>query len=232
MRKLFLAVALATTALGATAHAEGAGPYVTVEGGVVLHDKAKVYGPSDTFERLDRFKTGWEAGGALGYDFGGFRLEAEGFYNRAYLKSQDRAPSVIAPFGYVDGSNGLRGRTTTVAAMANALFSVGKVGGVKLYAGGGAGWARTSLKEDLPGADPVRGRSNGFAWQALAGLTAPISDHIDLGVKYRYFRPDNADKFYRGTGFEQTAKLRSHSVLATLTYNFGGPKVEPIEEPV
>ncbi|MFX8406619.1 hypothetical protein ABTL65_19460, partial [Acinetobacter baumannii] len=94
-RKLLVAAALATTALASTAlgtaaHAEGAGPYVTVEGGVVLHEKTKIYGPSDTFERVDRFQTGWEVGGAFGYDFGGFRLEAESFYNRARIKDQFR----------------------------------------------------------------------------------------------------------------------------------------------
>ena len=28
----------------------------------------------------------------------------------------------------------------------------------------------------------VRGRSRGFTWQALAGVTAPLSDHWDVGV--------------------------------------------------
>src|ERR1041385_934927 len=34
---------------------------------------------------------------------------------------------------------------------------------------------------------------SGFAWQLLAGVYAPISDNIDIGLKYRYFRSSKLD---------------------------------------
>ncbi len=32
-----------------------------------------------------------------------------------------------------------------------------------------------------------------FAWQGIAGVRIPLSDNVDLGLKYRYFRVNNLD---------------------------------------
>ena len=233
MKKLFLLSALAASALPGVAHAENTGPYVTIEGGVVRPQGARVTSVAG-FEHTDRFKTGWEAGAALGYDFGHMRLEAEGFTNRSVLRSQVRPFGTPLPNGTFTQSDGLSGRTTTYAGMGNLLVGLGHWGGVKVYAGGGAGYARVRLNESLPTTSQIRSHDAGFAWQALAGLTLPVSHNIDLGVKYRYFRPDGADHFsYQGDGTARYAKLRSHSLLATLTVNFGAsaPPSEPAPAP-
>jgi opacity protein-like surface antigen len=81
MKKLILAAALATAASGTIAHADDHGPYVTVEGGAVKNERADIRNPG-SYARSDRFNYGWEAGGAIGYDFGRFRLEAEGFITK------------------------------------------------------------------------------------------------------------------------------------------------------
>ena len=36
-------------------------------------------------------------------------------------------------------------------------------------------------------------RDNGLAWQLLAGVYMPISENIDVGLKYRYFHPHGFD---------------------------------------
>jgi len=75
MKRLLLAAMLATAASSAVAHADDHGPYVTVEGGAVKNERADIRNPNG-YSRSDRFNYGWEAGGAIGYDFGKFRLEA------------------------------------------------------------------------------------------------------------------------------------------------------------
>jgi opacity protein-like surface antigen len=60
-----------------------------------------------------------------------------------------------------------------------------------------AAWAgpRSCLHENSAGSHPINDRDKGYAWQAIAGVTMPVSHNIDLGVKYRYFRPDGTDLY-------------------------------------
>ncbi len=229
MRKILVGLMLATSTMGVSAHANDTGPYITLEGGAVKQESSEVSSPQG-YEHTDRFKTGWEAGGALGYDFGHFRLEAEGFYARSNLRSQARPVGTPLPNGEYTPSTGLVGRTSAIAAMGNALIGIGHWGGIKAYLGAGAGYATTRLSENLTGAVPLVDRDHGFAWQALAGLTMPIGRNVDLGVKYRYFRPDGARNFLAADGVARRADLRSHSLLATLTFNFGRAAAEPEPE--
>ena len=153
MKKLIILAALASSALAGTAHADDKGPYITIEGGGVKQERANV-SVNGAYEYTDRFKTGWEAGGALGYDFGHFRLEAEGFYDRSALREQDRTIGGTTFVATRDGGN-LRGFTSTYAAMGNALIGLGHWGGIKAYVGGGAGYARTRLVEYTGYADQL-----------------------------------------------------------------------------
>lgn len=231
MKRLIIASTLASSALAGTAYADDTGPYVTIEGGAVKQEHAGIKNAAGDLEHKDRFKTGWEAGGALGYDFGHFRLEAEGFYSRAKLREQDRPIGTPLPNGSFTRTDGLSGHTDTYAGMGNVLLGLGHWGGIKAYVGGGVGYARTHLVEALPASGQISDHAQGFAWQGLAGLTAPISHNIDLGVKYRYFRPDGADHFTYADGSKRQASLRSHSLLATLTYNFGSSSQAMAPEP-
>ena len=156
----------------------------------------------------------------------------EGFYARSALRDQDRPVGTPLPNGYFVQSDGLSGRTTTYAGMGNVLLGLGHWGGIKAYAGGGAGYARVHLRDSLPLAGQIGSHDGGFAWQALAGLTIPVSHNVDLGVKYRYFRPDGADHFTFSDGTSRQAKLRSHALLATLTFNFGAAAAAaPVSQP-
>ena len=221
MKKLIIATALASSVLGSAAYADGTGPYIAIEGGAVKNERADISSAAG-YVHSDRFKTGWEAGGALGYDFGHVRIEAEAFHLATHLKSQDRPAGSPPPNGTFEETSGLSGSNSADAMMGNVLFGMGHWGGLKAYAGGGAGVARTHLYENWLGSASIDGRETGFAWQALAGLTVPLSHNVDLGVRYRYFRPDGADHFRTSDGTITQGSLRSHSLLATLTFNFGG----------
>ncbi len=226
MNKLFMVAALASSALTGSAYANDTGPYITIEGGAVKQERAEVSSALG-YDYTDRFSTGWEAGGAVGYDFGHFRLEAEGFHARSSLREQDRAGGALV----LNQGNGLAGHTSTTAVMGNALIGLGHWGGIKFYAGGGAGYAHAQLVEYAGSTDEIQGTSNGFAWQGLAGMTIPVSHNLDFGVRYRYFRPQDARNFVAIDGTNREVSLRSHSLLATLTYNFGQHAPEPVAEP-
>ena len=114
--------------------------------------------------------------------------------------------------------------------MVNGLLDFGGNGGVGAYAGGGFGRARVKELGDSDSA---------WAWQLLAGVYMPVSDNIDVGLKYRYFRTGrlnfNDDVAFTGVGagsggvaaFDTSGHFSSHSLLASLVFNFGAPAAAP-----
>ena len=118
--------------------------------------------------------------------------------------------------------------------MVNGLVDFGGNGGVGAYAGAGIGRAKVKQLGDS---------DNAWAYQLLAGVYMPISDNVDVGLKYRYFRTGKLnfnDEFAfspvgttcgacacsGGTAFFNSGgHFSSHSLLASLTYNFGAPAV-------
>src|SRR3546814_15003422 len=109
--------------------------------------------------------------------------------------------------------------------MVNGLLDFGDDDGLQGFVGGGAGVARVSVEPVFAG--PFLDDSDtGFAWQAIAGVRAPLSDSIDVGLKYRFFNADNLDLVDQ-TGRDVSTRFRSHSLLGTLTFNFGGAEPPP-----
>jgi hypothetical protein len=108
--------------------------------------------------------------------------------------------------------------------MANALFDFGGPG-LGAYVGGGAGRARVSYSGD---------KDSAFAYQGIAGVRTAISPNVDVGLKYRYFRTgalNFSDVFtINGQNFTTDArgKYASHSLLASLVYNFNSGAPAPI----
>src|SRR3546814_6558039 len=113
--------------------------------------------------------------------------------------------------------------------MVNGLLDFGDDDGLQGFVGGGAGVARVSVEPVFAG--PFLDDSDtGFAWQAIAGVRAPLSDSIDVGLKYRFFNADNLDLVDQ-TGRDVSTRFRSHSLLGTLTFNFGGAEPPPPPAP-
>ena len=179
-------------------------------------------------------KTGYDVDFIAGYKLGLLRLEAEGGYKRSTLKNVRVSQPLLTAVGTAAGvpvtadKFNLDGHVGITSLMVNALadtsFGHSRFGG---YIGGGVGsaWA------DFSGAS-----DNALAVQGIAGVRASLTDHIDAGVKYRYFHTgkltfDN-DFAVDGTSFTSRAtdNFNSHSVLASLTYNFGSPAPRVAEE--
>ncbi|MGZ2413020.1 opacity protein-like surface antigen [Sphingomonas sp. F9_3S_D5_B_2] len=238
MRRFLLAT-VAALVIATPAAARDGSPYIGIEGGLLFPRSTKVdlYGndgtTSGTFNNgfSIKYKNGYDVDAIAGYDLGMFRIEGELGYKRAKL---DRVSNVDpAVLDAIENTTGTPvtaadldfggGHASVLSGMLNGLvdFSVGNSLGV--YAGGGVGRAR--VKYSLDGGSDS---DNAWAWQLIAGVHAPVSDNIDVGLKYRYFQTgrlnfsDSADVGATTYDAALRGKFRSHSVLASLAYNFGG----------
>jgi len=166
------------------------------------------------------------------------------------LNRPSAAPDPFAPGLAALTTQNVDGRITVLSAMANALLDVG---GPRLsfYAGGGFGRARAKL---------LGNRDDAWAGQLIAGARFARSDNIDFGLKYRYFRTGrlalrdaetsliqgNPDLLNLGTTSSPVfverrtgvaldtnfnERFKSHSLLASLIFNFGSGRVAEAPPP-
>ncbi|HBQ54308.1 MAG TPA: flagellar motor protein MotB, partial [Erythrobacter sp.] len=56
---------------------------------------------------------------------------------------------------------------------------------------------------------------SGLAYQALAGIRAPLTDSIDVGLRYRFFRATEVELVDLG-GNTLEDDFTSHSLMGTL----------------
>ena len=214
----------------------GAGTYYSSEGGS--------YDFTADADFKTNYKTGYDLDLIAGYDLGMVRLEAELGYKRSGHKSYDNATFVLTSSEgstYTSGPVDVDadGRTTVLSAMANALLDFGNENGASFYVGGGVGWASTKYRVSLddPNSvfDSVSGtaKDSGLAWQVIAGMRYAISPNMDVGLKYRYFHGNKVKETFdfvdepfdvgtiTGSASGHT-RFKSHSLLASLIFNFGG----------
>jgi len=220
MRKLVIGLALASTAIATPSFARDDAWYI--EGGfgamIVEDSKFDIAGLNNAASLDSHY--GYDGGVSIGYDFGAFRLETEGSFRRA---ESDEYSTAVGTFRD-------RGHASALSAMINGLLDFGADDGIQGFVGGGVGVARVNYRSGLRdlGTTPFNDSDTGFAWQALAGVRAPITNNIDLGLKYRFFNADNV-KFTGSAGAPIETRFRSHSLLGTIGYNFGG--AEPVAPP-
>ena len=235
MRNILLAAA-AVVALATPAYAVDGAPYIGVEGGILIAEDFKsdvtvtngaISNRYDDAFTID-FKKGIDVDAIAGYDFGIFRLEGELGYKR--VRADNVTFSAPPASGLVDGDYDVNSRATVLSLMGNALLDFSDDSGWSGYAGVGAGRARVKFAGDSESA---------FAWQAIAGVRKAVSENVELGLKYRYFNTRKLnfnDQFNDGlnvVGVNTSGKMRTHSLLASLIFNFGAPAPAPvIVEPV
>ena len=213
MRKLVLGLALASTAIATPALARDNSWYLELDfGGMIVEDADLDVNGINNAATVD-FKKGFDGGGIIGYDFGPFRLETEASYRQAKIKNS----------GGADASN--------LSFMVNGLLDFGPDDGLQGFVGGGVGVARVKGKYGLNTyGNFVNDSDTVFAWQAIAGIRAPITSHIDASLKYRFFNAENV-KLVDVTGRTLDGRFRTHSILGGFTYNFGEPAAPPPPPP-
>lgn len=236
MRKLVLVAALASAAAATPALARDNTGYVGVEGGVMKVEDVDLdydgpLGPVDSVFDVD-VRPGFDVDLIGGYDFGAFRAEGEVGYKRASLDEvQVNDPSLGTAELDADG------RARVLSGMINLLLDFGNDRGVSGFVGGGAGIARVKMQADISGTGTggvgiadlgVSGSDRSFAWQAVAGIRTSVTDNIDVGLKYRLF---NTKFDFEDGGEQLDGRFRSHSLLASLIYNFAPPPPPPPPAP-
>jgi opacity protein-like surface antigen len=250
MRRFLLATA-ATFVIATPAAARDNSGYVGVDAGVLFPKNQHLHGSVDFTDPLVtdildtrvasvKYKTGYDVDLNAGYDFGMFRLEGELGYKRTKNKSLRLDSTFLtalnagAGTAFTDDTFDLSGHTSVLSGMVNALLDVGGDSGFGASFGGGFGRARVKQLGDSDSA---------WSWQLLAGVRTALSDNIDVGLKYRYFRTGklhfNDDFAFTGVGtgsggtafFDDSGHFSSHSLLLSLAYNFAGAAPPPPPPP-
>ena len=242
MRKLVIGMAMASTALTSPAVAREGQWYIQGDGGVMIVEDQSIDVNGVAGDGQTDNGTGYDFGALVGYDFGAFRLEAEASYRSAAVDELAAGGQgfQIDPIGQPGGRNGrltnqsapVLGDVNALSFMLNGLFDFGDDDGLQAFAGGGIGVARVDMDAnyDLNGPGAYDDSDTGLAWQLLAGLRAPISKSWDIGLKYRYFNAPDIN-LVDTLGRTLDTKLSTHSLLGTITYNFGGEEAPPPPPP-
>ncbi|MGB3379292.1 MAG: OmpA family protein [Allopontixanthobacter sediminis] len=235
MRKLVIGMAMASTALASPALARDGQWYVEVGGGPMIVEDFDfdVNDGTDTIS-VDS-DAGYDFGGLVGYDFGAFRLEAEASY-----RESDSSSVIVGPGGVPTGPTGNSGSGTfealgdlnALSFMLNGLVDFGDDDGLQGFVGGGAGVARVDGNSTISSNGPgvFDDSDSGFAYQVLAGVRAPLTENWDVGLRYRFFTAPDVG-LIDSLGRDLDGRYRSHSILGTLTYNFGGEAPPPPPPP-
>ena len=228
MRKFLLASAAALAVIATPAAARDGAGYAGLEGGLTFPENMDIDGaflfddpltPDLLEDRIGHveFKAGLDVDLIAGYDFGMFRLEGELGWKRSKADVVDFDNDFVDELD-PDAEIDISERITVLSGMVNGLVDLGPA-----YVGAGFGRASVKAFDESDSA---------WAWQLIAGFRAPVSDSVDLGVKYRYFRTGGLDlreDFVEvdGVGFVGTSdRFSSHSILASLIFNFGAPRVD------
>ncbi len=200
MKKVLIAMA-AAAALPAVAQAQDVpqpGVYFGVEGGLNWMFNTTVLGQGVSP------MTGWAAGGKIGYDFIGPRIEVEGLYRQNNN-------------GNFFGNRAITGQISQVSAMANLLYDFNATGTIVPYVGAGAGVGFVDSDYNLS--------STVFAYQGILGIGYNASPNLRFNLDGRYFGTTNPS--VAGT----TWNNNNVSLIASVQIKFGASAPPPPPPP-
>ena len=191
-KALMAAAALVALPVMAQAQTPSSGFYIGAEGGLNWLRNTTIANQTVTPQ------TGWAAGGKLGHDFVGPRVELEGIY-----RSNNTSQS------FVMGTRGVVSQINQVSAMANLLYDFTPGSTITPYVGAGAGVAFVDSDTSLG--------STQFAYQGIVGLGWNVDTNFRVDLDGRYYGTSNPT--VAGT----TWTNNSFSVMLGLTLKFGPP---------
>ncbi len=155
-------------------------------------------------------------GGALGWKFPWFRLEA----NVSYRKNDADGLDV----GGIAFDGGGGGEATSVVGLVNAFVDLDFDFPVRPFFGGGVGAAYVDVDTGSGAPIEVDDEAGAFAWNLSAGLGVDLSESVTLSASYRYLRLEgtnfSADLAGVDVGDVDIDDLASHEVLVGLRYTF------------
>ena len=228
--KTLLAATTALVALPVLAQAQSLQPggfYIGAEGGInwLLNTSSTAtfsaggFGGSNTVNINPNL--GWTAGGMIGYDFIGPRVELEGNY-------RDNTGTLTLP-NLGGNSAGFDFNQTSI--MANLLYDFMPGSTIVPYIGAGLGVAFTNLS----GLN-TSSSSTQFAYQGIIGVGYNATPSIRLNLEGRYFGTTNPNYNFNNTfGFGGNVSgnfpNNNFSLMASLQWKFGAPEAAPPPPP-
>lgn len=230
MRKSALAIGVAATAFAVPAIARDGDVYIGLDAGAIEVGETELEIPGVSSSTID-YDAGFDVDAVLGYDWGPIRTELEGSYKQ--VGSEDLSSATVGAPIPPQTINFAGADQSLASIMANALFDIGgEDGKVGFSIGGGFGrtWMELETDNTVLTGNLLEDDDDAWAYQGIAQVRLPVSDNIELGLKYRYFRTDEfeiTDSLGRDIGYD----LDSHSGLVSFIYNFGGAEAPPPPPP-
>ena len=229
-KALFVAVAVFSQPMASQAQSlQPGGVYIGAEGGLNWMLNSSFTGiltvpgvGAGSTQINTNYDIGWLAGGVIGYDFLGPRLEIEGVYrsNSGTLS----LPGVGSTSAYVD----------QISVMANAYYDFMAGQTIVPYVGAGAGVAFLT-----GGSSGGAASATAFAYQAMAGVGWNIDPQIRLNLEGRYYGTTAPNYNYSGRvagvpyQLNGTIPNNNFSVMVGLQLKFGSaPAAPPAPAPV
>ena len=222
--KIALLASIAAMATAPAFAAEPVGPYLSIGGGISIPEKSGIdisattpLAPKTAVRAT--FDNGYVLSGAAGYRWdGGFRTELEVNYRHNTLNDINTRPSV--------------GKQGVLGVMGNLIYEFNTENAMDItpYVGGGFGgsWNKWTGVGSPSAATPTfTDRDFAWQWQAIGGLSIPLSEQLSAFTEYRYMGAINNKFNSVPAGFQAFHHSpRSHNLLVGLRFNFGSPPVK------
>jgi len=200
MKKVLIAAA-AIAAFPAVAQAQDVqtpGIYLGVEGGLNWMFNSTIFGFNTNPT------TGWAAGGKIGYDFIGPRIEVEGLYRETPVRTNFLGTAINGNIGQA-------------SVMANFLYDFNATGAFVPYIGAGAGVGFVDSTWPI--------NSTVFAYQGIIGVGYNFSPNLRFNIDGRYFGTTSPQ--FAGTSWNNN----NITALASVQIKFGSSPPPPPPPP-
>jgi len=195
---LLVTLSVTITSVDKAQAADTIGVYIAGTGGVPIPSTMYTSITDNTTGNITNqdlhLNSGWFAGGKLGWQmpFTKRWLAIEAEYNHMENKFDSGTQ-------YLRGGNSITydGNVKIDAGMMNLIVRYPE-GVLHPYIGGGAGYARVQLDDirrsinGLYYLNTIGGTKSVFAYQFMLGLDFDLTDHIFMGVAYKYFAANKA----------------------------------------
>ncbi len=228
MYRTFIAFCLAASVIAPSAalaqdDAATTGPYAVVRAGIGIDADLKLRAadraaPSAFRESADG-KRGWTGEAGIGYDLGGFRVEATAGYARNVLNRKTVAQQASFDPG---------GRLSKLDFMLNGYVDFIPDSNVSPYIGVGIGVARVTSRlqrtAGLLDGSRLNDKAWGFSYQGSAGIAFKVGEKatVDIGIRHQRVTGVKLDGQVgaAATARQFNTSYRSTSALVGLRFGF------------